>query len=596
MAVNSGCEHMLPENYFPYPGYRRFQDELIDVIYRSEQLLCSAPAGIGKSVSALCGFLADRREKEKIVVLTRTKSQGRIFLREMAAISRHMNHPFLSLQLRSKQELCPVFRDEETSYEEFVQLCKLSENCEYRNRFNENIHAMQELAEVIAVENSRRYVEYSDLIKKVSEYGCPHLVLKELLRFCDVVIASYLYLLNPFLRGMFLNRLDCSMDELLLILDEAHNLQNLELMGRQLSMDTVNFASEELSYDFSNVYSIFEGENSELDILDFIDYDEISFLHRSGVEILKERLSKGKKVSYTFRVASFLSSALATAREENWIFFRQDSKLHLKPLFPSEAIEPLKEAKKLLLMSGTLEPLEGYKILYGLENAETFCVPNIFPRQNCAYFGIKKGLNTSLKSREKFGSELWKRYAAAIKKIHRASPKTSLVFFPSYEIMREVSKYLDALCEPSDGRKTDEFWGELRSGDKKIVFAVSGGKFSEGVEYTVEKDCGKESVIGSVIVAGFPFPVPDFEMGIKSKRYEQKFGCGRAFFLLSILPMLNKVLQSTGRAIRSECDKAAIIFLDDRIEYFRYFPEEIRHELQVCSAKDIAEEVRQFRT
>ncbi|MBI5252837.1 MAG: ATP-dependent DNA helicase [Euryarchaeota archaeon] len=584
---------MLPENYFPYPGYRRFQDELIDVIYRSEQLLCSAPAGAGKSVSALCGFLADRSEKEKIVVLTRTKSQGRIFLREMAAISQHVNEPFLTIQLRAKQELCPVFRDEETSYEEFVQLCKLKEDCPYREKFNENIDAMEELAETIAVEN---YVEYPDLIKKVSGYGCPHLVLKELLRFCDVVVASYLYLLNPFLRSMFLSKLDASMDELLIILDEAHNLQNLELMGRQLSLNTVNFASEELSCDFSNVYSIFEGENSELDVLDFIDYDEILFLHRSGVEILKERLSKGKKLSYTFRVASFLSGAAQARQEENWIFFRQGSKLHLKPLFPSEAIEPLKEAKKLLLMSGTLEPLEGYKILYGLENAETFCIPNIFPRQNCAYFGIKRGLNTGLKSREKFGSELWKRYAATIKKIHRASPKTGLVFFPSYEIMREVSKYIDALCESSDGRKTDEFWARLRNKNKKIVFAVSGGKLSEGVEYTVEKDCGKESVIGSVIVAGFPFPVPDFEMEIKSRYYEQKFGCGRAFFLLSILPMLNKVLQSTGRAIRSECDKAAIIFLDDRIEYFRYFPEEIRHELQVCSAKDIAEEVRQFRT
>lgn len=587
---------MLPKNYFPYPKYRRFQDELIDVIYRSEQLFCSAPAGVGKSVSALCGFLADRGEREKIVVLTRTKSQGRIFLREMTAISQHVNEPFLTIQLRSKQELCPVFRDEETSYEEFAQLCKLSEGCEYRSKFNENIDALQELAETIALENLKKYVEYSDLVKKVSKYGCPYLALKELLRFCDVVIASYLYLLNPFLRSIFLNRLDKPMDELLLILDEAHNLQNLELLGRQLSLSTVNLASEELGYDFSNVYSIFEGKNSELNILDFTQPEEISFLYRSGVGILKERLSKGKKVSYTFRVASFLSSAALAKREENWIFFRQNGKLRLKPLFPSEAIAPLKEAKKLLLMSGTLEPLEGYKILYGLENAESFCAPNVFPRQNCAYFGIKRGLNTSLKSREKSGSELWKRYAAAIKNIHATSSKTSLVFFPSYEIMREVSKHVGAFCEPSDGRKTDEFWSGLRNKDKKIVFAVSGGKLSEGVEYTIDEKHGKESVIGSIIVAGFPFPVPDFEMEIKSRRYEQKFGYGRAFFLLSILPMLNKVLQGIGRAIRSEYDKAAIIFLDDRIEYFRYFPEEIKHELQVCSARDMAGEIRQFRT
>lgn len=587
---------MHPKNYFPYPEYRRFQDELTDVIYRSGQLLCKAPAGIGKSVSALCGFLADRNENEKIVVLTRTKSQGRIFLQEMAAISQHVNEPFLAIQLRAKQELCPLFRSEETSYEEFAQLCKLKEDCPYRDKFSENIDAIQGLAGAIAAENLKRYVEYPDLVKKVSEYGCPYLVLKELLRFCNVVIASYLYLLNPFLRGIFLSRLDRSMDELFLILDEAHNLQSLELLGRQLGLDTVNLASEELGYDFSNVYSIFDGENSELDILDFIEPEEISFLYRQGVEILKRRLSKGKKVSYTFRVASFLDSAVHARREENWMFFRQDSKLRLKPIFPSEIIEPLKEAKKLLLMSGTLEPLEGYKIIYGLENAETFCVPNIFPRQNCAYFGIRRGLNTSLKSREKFGSELWKRYAAAVKSIHRTSPRTSMVFFPSYEIMGEVGRHINAPCEPGYGRKTDEFWAGLRNKNKKIVFAVSGGKLSEGIEYTLEENGKKESVIGSIVVAGFPFPVPDFEMEIKSRYYERKFGCGRAFFLLSALPMLNKVLQGIGRAIRSEHDRASIIFLDDRIEHFKYFPEEIRHELQICDMNEIAEEVRHFHT
>jgi DNA excision repair protein ERCC-2 len=568
---------------------------LIDRVYRSDQLLCSAPAGVGKSISALCGFLADK-EEEKIVVLTRTKSQARIFLHEMTAISQHVNTPFLTLQLRSKQGLCPVFNDAGIEYEEFVQLCRLKGDCLYRKNFLENKNKIENLAEIIAKENlnKKRYIEYPALIKKISKYGCPYLVLQKLLKFSDVIVASYLYLLHPFLRGIFLSKLGKRLDELLLILDEAHNLQGLDLLGRQLSLETLNLASKELNYDFSNIYAMFEGENAELDILDLIEPKEILFLYERGVEILERRLIRGRKVSYAFRVASFLDAVARMRRDKNWVFFRQDDRLYLKPIFPSEIIEPLKDAKKLLLMSGTLTPPEWYGILYGLEKAETFSIPAIFPRENCSYFGIKKGLNTGLRTREKFGGELWRRYAEVIEKVHQKSPRTTLTFFPSYDIMREVGRHINAICEPGESRRTDEFWAEAKNKEKKMVFAVSGGKLSEGVEYTIGENGEKESVISSIVIAGFPFPVPDFEMKIKGLRYEERFGYGKAFLLLSLLPMLNKVLQSTGRAIRSEYDKAAIIFLDDRMEYFKYFPKEIRHELRVCSLEELAEEVRWF--
>lgn len=581
---------MLPLDYFPYPKPRLFQSELIDKIFASDVLLCSVPTGVGKSVSALCAFLAARDEDEKTVVLTRTKSQAKIFQQEMLAISRKSRKDFLTLHLRSKQELCPIFKNEETSYEEFVQLCKLSDSCEHRSRFYERVESIDELAQRL-----RGSASPETELEELYSYGCPHLVLQKLLRYADVVVASYLYLLNPNLREIFLGKLGKPLEDLLVIVDEAHNLQNLDILGRTLSVETLSLASKEMDYDFSNVYSLFLGEDCELES-GAINPQEVSYLYSSGVELLKSRLRRGKKVSYVFRVASFLDSVLRVANEQNWCFFRQEGKLRLKAIFPSELISPLKQAKKLLLMSGTLSPPEGYAMLYGMEDAKFYSLPNIFPRENCSYLALENGLNSSLKSREELGDALWKKYASAISRLHDKAQNTSLVLFPSYDVLHNIAQHVngEVVIEPASGEAQEGFWKKARARGRKMIFAVSGGKYSEGVEYTIEENGRRESIVDLVVIAGLPFPVPDFELELRQRRYESRFGGGRAFLLLSVLPMVNKVLQGVGRAIRSESDRAAIVFLDDRLEYFRYFPEEVRHELQVGALEDITEEVDMF--
>ncbi|NOZ76727.1 MAG: hypothetical protein GXO65_03435, partial [Euryarchaeota archaeon] len=129
---------------------------------------------------------------------------------------------------------------------------------------------------------------------------------------------------------------------------------------------------------------------------------------------------------------------------------------------------------------------------------------------------------------------------------------------------------------------------------KKTVLAVAGGKLSEGVEFTLDREGVRKSVVSTVIIAGLPFPVPDLEMEIKRAFFEERYGQGRSFILLSVLPMINRVLQAVGRAIRSEEDRASIVFLDDRLEYLRYLPEEMGEELQVEDLDGIIREMERF--
>jgi len=122
---------------------------------------------------------------------------------------------------------------------------------------------------------------------------------------------------------------------------------------------------------------------------------------------------------------------------------------------------------------------------------------------------------------------------------------------------------------------------------------VAGGKFSEGVEFTAIRNGERRSLVGAVIIAGLPFPVPDVEMEIKRKAYEKKFG-SRAFLLLSVLPMVNRILQACGRAVRSDKDRAVVVILDDRIEYLKYLPEDVRTKIEAYELNEIAEEVEFF--
>jgi DNA excision repair protein ERCC-2 len=576
---------------FPYSKARQFQDELMHRIFTSDAMLACVPTGVGKTIAALCSFFADRLPGEKIVVLTRTKSQARIFLEETRAIARHAKKPLLAVHLRSKQEVCPVFSQEEVGYEEFLQLCKLNQRCEHRRRFRAKVEDIAMLAAQLGQENmdAGEGLSYSKLL----EYGCPHAVAMELARFADVVIASYQYLLNPFLRSTFLGKLGVSMQELLLIVDEAHNLQSMDMLSKSLSRRSVELAAREINYDFSRILELFEGNDELLRAEELISAREAEFLYQRGIEVLERKLRRGRKVSYTYRVASFLKAALKLSSDENWIFFRQSGKLHLKPLFPSELVEPLSEARKLLLMSGTLEPVEMYRAMFGLEHAETYSLPNIY-RNNLYYLGISSGLSTSLAERQRRGEELWKSYARVIREIYEATPKVTLVFFPSYDVLESVRKYFAALAEPRSAKQAEEFIMQARHGGKLAIFAVAGGKLSEGVEYTVEGEGGKESVVGSVVIAGFPFPVPDFEMELRRSLFEKRFGSARAFAFLSLLPMMNRVLQSAGRAVRSSRDRACVIFLDDRIEHLRHFPEDIRYEIKLVELSDVGEEVRWF--
>jgi DNA excision repair protein ERCC-2 len=104
------------------------------------------------------------------------------------------------------------------------------------------------------------------------------------------------------------------------------------------------------------------------------------------------------------------------------------------------------------------------------------------------------------------------------------------------------------------------------NGGSKLVLAVQGGIFSEGVDYTGELLCG-------VIVVSPALPQVSFERDLMRSHFDAKYGNG--FDYAYVFPGMSRVIQSVGRLIRTETDRGVAVLVCRRFsqtQYARLFP------------------------
>jgi Rad3-related DNA helicase len=89
----------------------------------------------------------------------------------------------------------------------------------------------------------------------------------------------------------------------------------------------------------------------------------------------------------------------------------------------------------------------------------------------------------------------------------------------------------------------------------RLVFAVMGGVFSEGVDLPGDR-------LNGVVVVGAGLPQIGLENNVL-KDYFDKSG-RNGFNYAYVFPGMNKVLQAGGRLIRTEEDKGVLVLVDDR--------------------------------
>jgi DNA excision repair protein ERCC-2 len=251
----------------------------------------------------------------------------------------------------------------------------------------------------------------------------------------------------------------------------------------------------------------------------------------------------------------------------------------MEPGIISSAV--LEKVRCALLMSGTLHPPEMFAELLGIkDSAACRRYSSPFPLENRNIL-VMDNVTSRYENRD---DEMYGRLARALVEASSAIPGNVAAFFPSYEMMGEIGKRLADLGlqkrilrerrEMAKAEK-DALLLDLRRDRNGLLLATVSGSFA------------------GVVVVGLPLSPPSLESNELMQRIGKRVGDRKAMMYVRIYPAITKVLQSAGRAIRSETDRASIILLDDR-----YLGETVKKafpdDFQMRRALDLRSELEAF--
>jgi len=611
---------ILEKTLFPFPRIRDEQrsmlEGVVETIEKGGSLIANAPTGIGKTAASLSPALAYAIENGKTVFfLTPKHSHHYIVVETLRKMRQRYKKRVVSVDIIGKQWTCLYEGARDLTSKEFNHFCrahKRNETCRFHNSvYKDGSKNLSDKAKGAIREIKKRGPLHSEEAMEIcKEHGlCPYEISVLLARSADVVVCDYYHIFHPSVRPAFLMRMDKSLEDIVLIVDEAHNLPGRvrRLMSHSLGEYTIRQAIKEAK--------VLREENLETDLESLLDVLKHfgKKLRASEMYIKKEELVDEIEASMNLKVEPFIDDLEAFAETilelpnryrsycmsiasflREWIDDKNESaharifdvyrshtgkrfQVSIKCLDPAIATEDIFSAVHAsVLMSGTLLPMEMYETLLGIHNPrmEQYCNP--FPPENRIVL-LTHGMTTKFTKRSDF---MWGKIGRSLTKIINDVPGNVAAFFPSYHILETVSRLVDVgdkelLIEKQEMKKRQRYelykrLAHLSDGKGGALFAVQAGSFSEGMDFP-----GK--MLDCVVVVGLPLERPTLETESLINYYDLKFGRGWDFGY--IYPAMNRALQAAGRCIRSESDRGAIILMDDRFNwknYRRCFPKDMK--------------------
>ncbi|KON33762.1 MAG: hypothetical protein AC479_03295 [miscellaneous Crenarchaeota group-6 archaeon AD8-1] len=644
--VNKKKAMLIPEkvdNFFPYKTVRPNQGEFIKSVYDSvnnkRSVLIEGNNGLGKTVSSLSACLPIAIENDlKILYVARTHRQHDRVIEELRNICKKQKVSGVSLRGRNHMCLNVVASKKSNDSKSHMEVCELLKSkkiCQYHLNLEQDAFDFLRLQQQISL---RPYTssEIQDFCRK--KRLCSYELVKSSLSDIKVVALSYLYIFDPIIRNAFLKTIETRLSDVILIVDEAHNLpetainissrslslfvlKQAELEAKKFGNETIAFFAHFLRTELEKIILSIRGEQIIepqiiLEILQKIGNIEnpIGFfnnLHKVGNSIKQKLLSEGKTPrSYIHGMSEFLINWINTMEDDSYINIAtsyvtrekaKTGKLEVLALDPSKITYPVFSSTfSNVLMSGTLQPLEAYALINKLpENTVQSFVSCPFPKENVLPI-VCLGLSTALKKRTAI---MYKTMIHRINEVVTNTPGNIGIFVASFDVL--VSLLNEGLEKVLNKPLFQEYRGMSSKINEKLVLAfkeygnrggavyigVQGGRTSEGVDFPGDQ-------MNSAIIVGVPYAEPKPRVKAQITYYEKHFpGRGQEYGYL--LPAMKKASQSAGRPIRTLKDKGAIIFLDYRFAtyYCRAFlPSWINERLKVLPNKDdiLSKEIQEF--
>lgn len=597
---------------FPHEEVRDQQDKLLDAVGRAVlnggQLVVHAPTGLGKTAAAIAPALKYGLDHKKTVIfLTSRHTQHQLALETIEQIKERHNVKVKVADLIGKKHYCLQPNAGRLRSREFTEYCKAlreDKQCSYY----ENLKEKEELSPKTKL--ALKELEYDTLTstqvkEKCSHHElCPYEVAVLLAREANVIVTDYNYLFNTGVAKAFMGKIGKDVNELIIIVDEAHNLPDRvkESASDKLSTFALQRAASEankyghatLEGYMKKIAEILQRlgltieesmDERYLDKEDFVrKLREVSDVQQliDDLEKVGDSVREEQQYSYLGAVGEFLK-IWVEGDDEGYTRILSESTyrdetihtLSYQCLDPSVVTaHALNNAHASVVMSGTLSPTRMYKELLGVLRAEELTLVSPFPEKNRLAMIVPRTSTKFTQRSPQMYAEIAEHCATAC----NAIPGNVAVFFPSYQLLNDILRNME--------RKVDKTIFAERSGMSReekheflerfkkykdtgaVLLGVISGNYGEGVDLPGD-------LLRGVIVVGLPLGRPDLETKALIRYFDNKFGRGWEYGYT--FPAFNKTLQSAGRCIRTEHDRGAVIFLDERYDHVRYkscFPDE----------------------
>lgn len=599
---------------FPHAEIRPIQDELVLSVERclekKKHLIVHAPTGLGKTAATIGPALSYALKNDMTVFfLTSRHTQHRIALDTIKEIEARYDITVPVANLVGKKWMCLQPGVDKLYSGEFMEYCRKlrdDKKCSYY----ENLKTSNSLSmdAKLAVDEALKTPDSSRLkVIGQERHVCPYEIGVLAAQKARVIVTDYFYLFNPGIRDVFLSKLGKDLESSIIIVDEAHNLPDRikDLASERISANVLERAQQEAEKFEYELPVINELLSAVTAFAGSVDDDNEAYIERSALlnklttvdpaRLLKiaDDVREEQQRSYIGSVGSFLAAWGGEDEGFSRILTRQDNNVVLsyRCLDPGLVAGPVVRGSYCtIFMSGTLAPTVMYAELLDIPlNSEDYTFKSPFPDTNRLTLIVPQ-TTTKYQAR---GDDMFLAQARLLAKGVDAVPGNSIVFFPSYYLRDKVGAHLQSITKKTvffeergmgKGEREELLnrFGTYKDSGATILGVMS-GSFAEGVDF-------KGDLLKAVFVVGLPLARPDKETQALIKYYDSKFSRGWDYGY--VFPAFNKILQSAGRAIRSETDRGALVFVDERYAwqtYQRCFPPDWDLRMSVEPEREISE-------
>lgn len=592
-------------DFFPHETVRPVQQDFMNLVAaacaKKKNLIVHAPTGLGKTAASLAPALQYALENDKVVFfLTSRHTQHKIAIETLQQIKTKHTLSFDVVDIIGKKWMCLVPGASTLNAHEFQEYCKAVRK-DNKCIFYTNTKGSDGKYTVEA-KNALHTVRNIPLDKMIDvckdEKMCPYEMSILISQKAKVVVADYYYIFNPKIRNMILGKMNKSISDVIVVVDEAHNLpfRIRDLMTSKTSIAILKRAiSEAVKYDYNEEAKTLEKIVTGLEALaddlglheeklitkkDIMSIVEHATPHTGAfienLESCADMIREAQKSSFMGSVEMFLTEWQGADEGYARILGRREGMGAQNIVASYRCLDPslisrevIGESHCSILMSGTLTPTDMYRDLLGVVEPMTAVFESPFPKENKCNLVVPI---TTTKFTQR-SDDQFKNIAEICANITNTVPGNTAIFFPSYAIRDKVAyhftmKSTKSQIQEEPGMTKQDKLGildkleEYKSGAGMVLLGVSSGSFGEGVDFPGD-------LLKGVIVVGLPLRSPDLETKQLIDYFDLKFGKGWNYGY--VFPAFNKTLQNAGRCIRSATDKGVVVFLDERYAWPRYF-------------------------